>query len=446
MPDWMQWLAGLLLSGCVVSTSVFLVLAERSTDPESMKALTRPKTWHMKVFMTAVLVGWLTVIACGVHTVLSVVPIHWGDLAGIVSVMTALGSLVVLDHFEKLPQLRADHELLSATSAWEWKELTRTGRCTEARLQQLLAERQSEGKTPFEQQVAASNHVFASELKKREDRVESALLRQIEAAREQERVEAQKAADAEAKRAKAAAEAAAKAEKEAAELRRAESILSQCVRPLPALTDLDSLQGEAVLDLAKTQAAWQSFKSLVSDARTTLPDNTYRGLDRLVSGIKELSGVTLPTGMRLGIACSGTARDGFCDAVVHDIAGARPLYMHLEYEESTVGLTYAFFFAAALQRQWSWGHGFYDRDHMLIGEARTLANVVADAGAIPEQAAASWPPPGIRLKRVDGGFEVACLSFRPGSNIYDLSITVQNGRSSELRVRQVLNTGKGVLY
>jgi len=55
-----------------------------------------------------------------------------------------------------------------------------------------------------------------------------------------------------------------------------------------------------------------------------------------------------------------------------------------------------------------------------------------------------WPPPSVRVRKVDGGFVASCLSARPGLGLYDLSVSVVDGVASPVRVRDVFVWGGGV--
>jgi len=75
-----------------------------------------------------------------------------------------------------------------------------------------------------------------------------------------------------------------------------------------------------------------------------------------------------------------------------------------------------------------------------------LVAVVQDAGKREPTDDATWPPAGLRIKRLDDGFEVGCLASRPGRGLYDLSVPVRNGHAGPLEVRKLFVWGQGVFY
>lgn len=366
----------------------------------------------------------------------------WGDARLTISILGALATLPLAEHLEKLPRLCKDYAVLSGTVAWLEENLSRGPTPTDAELERILEQSRDTSKPLVERHALVYKHQMMLTLKIRDARVEAAVIARQENARALEAADAERARAAVLKAEQEAARQAAQIEKR----QRAEALVAQRVQPESLIESVDQVQLSGAVGQDKVMSLWNEFKASIVGAVPSGPDKSQAAAAQLPSLLTKLAGVALPSTVNPYIAYQGTPRDGYCDAVAVEASGGVPLYQRLQFEHSTSGLVNALFFAAVLPQKWSWGHGCYDRDAELILSADRLVAVVQDAGKREPTDDATWPPAGLRIKRLDDGFEVGCLASRPGRGLYDLSVPVRNGHAGPLEVRKLFVWGQGVFY
>lgn len=433
---------GLALALAVVAAGVFLARSLLSKDPAAFASSIKTDSWRGRAYLGAVLVGTFAVISMGVNSVLHLVLHPWPELSWTIAGFTGLGALALLSQLERLPRVRRDYEVLSEAGAWERAQLRFTSTPSDETIAGFLAGSQDATKTSVERGVLATKHGFAVALQDRDERLEAAVLRRLERAREEQVAEEERTR---VEAAKALREAASRAAaQDLAE--RTNALVDSRVDPWPFVQSLEQVEATGVIDQAALMDLWAKFKRLVVEVAPTSPDAADASAARLASNLPGLSYVRLPSEVRVALVYNGNPRDGFCDVVASEADGTAPLYQRLHFEHALGGLANALFFAAALPRKWSWGHGFHDRDAELIIDGARLKSIVQEAGGKQPPDDAHWPPPGVRLRRLDNGFAVACLAARPGRGLYDLSIEVRDGKASPLKARDVFIWGQGVFY
>jgi len=438
MGETLRLLFGLVLAAGVAVTGHFLVTALRSRNPDTFTGERNWQSWQSKLYLALGAVGWVAVIAFGLHGILKLLMPAWGDARLTISVLAALTTLPLAEHLDRLPRLRKDYSVLSDTVHWLEENLGRIPTPTAAELERILEQSRDTSKPVVERHALTYRHQMLFALKARDARVKAAVIARQEHARVLEAVEAE--------RARAAAS---KTEQEAAQLeqlRHAEALVAQRVRPEPLIESVDQAQPSGAVSQGTVLTLWKEFKTWMVDVAPPSPDKSPAAAAQLPSLLTKLVGVARPSTVNPSIVYQGTPRDGYCDAVAVEGPGVVPLYQRLQYEHSISGLVNALLFAAVLPQKWSWGHGCYDRDAELIVNADRLAAVVQEAGKKVPTDDSPWPPPGIRIKRLHDGFEVACLASRPGRGLYDLSVAVRSGHAGPLDVRELFVWGQGVFY
>ena len=449
MGDALRVCFGLALTVAVIAVGVFFVRVMYEVNPEDPESTNRDKgpVWLSNLRMGLVAVGWFAVVSLGVYGVLALYLRHWDEFIWMVAGLAAFGTFPVLMKLAVLTRLQHDYDVLAQAGAWERKQLGYWTTPTEGAIEGLLEDSQDLRKSALERSVAATSHGFAAALRARDQRMEAAVLKRVA----QEHQERQ---DREAKVLEEAARAASAAAARAAELEDEQRLLQSLASRLEVwpVTDkhdqrLDETTKALALAPALVQELWRDFKARVADPVPTTPDEaseTARGLKGRLQG---LDGVLIPSAFEPVVLYSGNPLNGYCDPVVRDGDGALAMYKRLQYTETVPGLVSALFFAAALPRRWSWGHGYYDRDaELIISPDRLNSLLKYELRGEPLGGAERWPPPGVRLVRLDDGYAVACLAIRPGRGLYDVSLQIRNGMAGTLQVSDVFIWGQGVLY
>lgn len=428
---------GIALTCAAIATAIFVA---RGLLSEQLKLWggghAGDDTWLAKLHIGAVLLGWCAIVLFGVKGLLFWLPWSWDEGLFSLSGLAAIGSIPVLMHIERLPRIRRRLEVGSAVSTWLQEQLFHGNTPSVGTLEQLSNDVTDLTKTPVEQEIAAEKLAFAKALRERDERFEAQTVQRLK------RDQAEQAEQAERRRQED--EKLAANQRRAADLDRA---LKALVQPLPATSDPMSMNvgAEAVIDHELLLGNWTLFKQLIVSIRPRSETGVIAAQKQLEAILVRLPGAELPSGVAVEILFSGHERDGFCDAVGIVEGNRKPLGEVLVYEDSLQGLLLAFFFGAALQRQWSWGHGFYDRDHGLIVTEDELKNALEEA-RLPKQGEATWPPTGIRVRRLPDAYVLSCLSTRPGRGIFELSVKVSQGNASPLLVRDIYVWGAGVYY
>lgn len=428
---------GAALVCAAVTTAIFVARALLSREQTLLGGeRARDETWLTKVNTGAVFVGWFAIVQFGVQGLLFWLPRSWEEGIFSLALFAALGSIYLLLQIERLPRMRREIEVEATVSTWVLKELRNLNTPPSATVERLKYEAADTTKTAIEREIAATKSVFADALKKRDEQLEAQILQRMqrEHAAEFEQVKL----DRQEKETQAAKQC---------RMAYLDSSLKALVQQLPTTSDPMAMEhgAEAVVDFELQMGSWTLFKDIVVSTLPSSEVDAAASQQHLEANLLKLPGVNLPSGVRVAISFSGSERDGFCDAVAFSSGNQKPLGEVLRYDDSLQGILAAFFFAAALQRKWSWGHGRYDRDHVLLATEDEIKDALGDAD-LPQQANATWPPAGVRVLRLHDGYVLSCLSTRPGGGLFDLSIEVHRGSASPLRVREVLKSSRRVLY
>ena len=423
----------------VATTAAFLW---RCVMSKTMKPLLSARYDGMpraeKAHAAAVLLGWIAFVVAGILGLLRLLPMLSSDVRWGVAVVGALLSIGALPSFDALPGLRRqaleDGQLL----AWLESLPNNSTERLQWEVDQLATASRDFGRPLPERFLAERKHQFAARLVRRYETIEASVLER------QRRENAEQVAQAQRQRQEAEKHAA--AQKQAAEIA---AFVAARVQALDSVVDVSSVaEGqEALLADAPTTQIWELLKSKVTAAQPASESEVENAQARLTENLATLQDVVAPEGCRVLIRMQGNERDGHCDAFAVANGMEAPLAQVLRYRSTNAGLVTAFFLQAALMRQWSWGHGMYDRDHQLIVTLEHLRNVLAEApGKARASAQGAWPPPGVRARGLANGFRVCCLSVRPGRGVFDLSVDVLDDVASDLQIRDVFVWGQGVFY
>lgn len=449
MSQELRTLIGVTLTVAVIATGIFLARALLSKDPETLdrEGLSAFDRASNRVRIGFVLVGWLAVVTFGIHGVLNLYFGNFRDAAVSVAGFAAFGTIPVLVAIANLPKLKKDLAFWSATGVWERKQLQSGITPSVGEIENLLAESRDLAKSAHEREIAASKHGFASALRARDELIEAAIVYRL--ARE-EQARRDKVAEEYAAAAKAEAEAA----KQAAKKDQWQKLNVMIADKIERLALLDSRQErphetltQVVLAHRLSQELWAEFKQHIAEPVPTTPEDAVRTAEALKTRIANLEGVSIPSGFEPIAVFDGNARDGCCNLMMRRDDSAITAYRSLFFSESVPGLVAALFFAAALPHHWSWGHGLYGRDAELVltlDQLKWILNHEVQGKSLG--GAAKWPPPGLRLSRIEGGYEVACLAGKPGRGLFDLSLIVRDGQATELQTHEVFVWGQGVYY
>jgi hypothetical protein len=422
--------AALVCAG--VTTAIFVARALHSQHQNLWGSGRADETWLSKVHVGTVLVGWCAIVLFGVQGMLFWLPRSWDEGLFIVAGMAAMGSIPLLMQIERLPRMRRKIEVESAVTTWMREQLKYPNTPSPSQLERLANDAADATKTAAEQEIAATKHVFAKSLKERDERLEAQAVQRLQ------REQAAQVEQAERRR---------REDEEQAANQHLDKALKALVKHLPTTSDSMAMEKgeEAVVDHAVLIASWTLFKELIVSTQPSSQAEVTAAEHRLGANLAKLPGVELPAGAQVSILFSGSERDGYCDVVAVVPGDRKPLGEIIRYDDSLRGLLAAFFFAAALQRNWSWGHGCYDRDYGLLVTEDEVKAVVRDF-RLPKRGEATWPPAGIRVRRLPDAYVLSCLSTRPGMGLFDLSVEVNRGSASPLLVRDIYEWGRGVLY
>lgn len=434
----------LVLTGAAITTVIFFAQTMRSKEPVSIGLYeNRVHTLGSLIYLTLVVIGGMAIVGVGVYGLLTWLPRSLDEFRAGLAGWAAILSSVGLTHLEKASFDRQQLAVERGAQLWIANHMGNFDARSDRVIEQLEEESRVQNKTDTEYLIARQTLILAKEIKERDERKEA---QRIE--REQDKCERQvrQVTEDAAQKAAKAAEAAQKAAKEARAME-VRAALSQLVRTSPTVQDVNALHEdeEAVLDGDLIAVSWHRFKDFA--ARALQP----QAEGQLALLLQELSGVTLIHGVETQIQEGLKYGDRYCDAYAIFDGEQLPLREGVRFTETAEGLLNAFFLSACLPGQWSWGHGFYDRDHELIARGVSgLDCLLTDTpfattrqeGTFVEK----WPPAGVRIVRRRDTFEVACLAFRAGRGISDLSINVTGGKASALREREVYIWGGGVYY
>lgn len=434
----------LILTCAAVAAAVFITRAIWSEKPVLLGlGRERVSTLGGRIHLIAVVVGWSAIVAVGVHGLLVWLPNGENDYLRLaLALIAASSSIYILAQLENAAILRQDLVVARAAMGWASKYLRSFGTPSVVEIQRLEEESRDPTKTDTEQRIAATILGRAKDLKERDERMEAQVIHRLQ--REQEE-KAAKAAELDRKTRIAEEKVSQQAAKDARALA-VETALGQQVRTSLTLRDIDGIydQCEVILDNDLVLASWIRFKGFA--ARALLPQS--EGKIGLL--LQELPGVALIDGVEILIHEGSKYGDRYCDAYAIVSGEQLPLRKGIVFEESSEAILNAFFLSAGLPGQWSWGHGFYDRDHELVTSLSMLHGLLLDSPfATPQQVLAldaKWPPTGVRIYRDGNTLEVACLAFRPGLGISDLSMSVTGGKASSLREQTIFIWGQGILY
>jgi len=100
-----------------------------------------------------------------------------------------------------------------------------------------------------------------------------------------------------------------------------------------------------------------------------------------------------------------------------------------------------------LPTAWAWNHGLYNRDHKLVATQAHLTRFLASTD-FPRQLKAGepWPAPGIRVRKCQDRYEIACMAARMTRGLLDLEMAVGDGKATSLRVRKIYVSGHRTFY
>jgi hypothetical protein len=446
MEDTLKAALGVTLTLTVIATGIFLARALLSKNPSTFDRTESSAFGRTlcTVRVSLVLVGWFSVVVLGVNSVLALYLGRWGEAPWTLASLLAFSTLPVLIALTNLPRLRHDLAVLTQAGVWERKQLQSLTPPSPEELERLLAESQDPTKSALERQVAATKHGFGSALRARDAQLEAALLSRLEReARAREERERDTAA-------KAAVEAAAR-QAEQERVQRIDQMLEARFESLPTLDSRqmipDEIPPSVVLTIQLTKELWGEFRRHVAEPVPTTAEAAVEAARAFKARVADMEGVLIAAGCEPAAVYSGNPRDGYCDLMMrHTNGSASAAYRGLLFAETVPGLTSALFFAAALPRHWSWGHGLYDRDAELIISLDSLKALLGheSRGATPG-GDELWPPPGVRLHRIgNDGYEIACLAYRPGRGLMDISVRVRDGQAEAMQQRDVFIWGQGI--
>ena len=427
---------GVLLSLCVLAAALFVADALTSDggftfglDHGRDSTARRIGAYFRFV---GLLVGIASVIGSGVWGVLAWMPDSWHEARFGIAGLAAMSALPITLALQELPRMRRTLAVNSAAIDWLLQQFRYGQTPTVDQIEKIAADTELRHNTVKERAIALAKLDFARALKSRDEKFESQILQRWERKRvEDEAEEARRTAD-------------------KVRFERLCAVLAKNVRPLRQIEAFLELREdeEVSLGIKQTISLWQLFKELVVSARPASIQDLPHARQQLAANIGKLAGVTLRDGAHLDIVFHGNERDGHCDAISVENGEELSLFSALQFEESVEGLLHAFFFGVALQRKWSWGHGLYGRDYTLLATGEELrARFIGDYLSLPVESEGEWPPPGIRLRRLDASsHEIACLVASPNGDIYDMTVKVVRGSAGALHSRTVHTSGRWVLY
>jgi len=217
------------------------------------------------------------------------------------------------------------------------------------------------------------------------------------------------------------------------------------VLPLPIIKTMDDLlqDQEALLEMSVLKQKWQPLKDF---AKKTL-EQTHSDCD-LKFLLHSVCGIKVKDDVSIVLEFQGNERDGYCEAFAVKDEERLPLSEGLIFESSLDGVIAALFIQVALPRYWAWGHGLYDRDHVLVMTFESAVEILeASHTQLDKQGLHNLTSvPGIRLSRTNSAIKVACLIYLPGKGFSDIAVTIDDGRLLSTDECILYHWGRGVLY
>lgn len=433
------WLS---LTIAVATLGIFIATTMLSSEPVSL-GLTRDskKGIGARVYLVLVIVGWLAVVAVGVHGLLAWLP-RGDEVRWSFGLFAAFCSLPVLFHLERVTFMRQDLNVQSVALTWIIEKLRYGDTPSDALLGELSNESNDPRNSSTAQQIASLKRTLAVELTQHNERV--AMRRERERLMEQQERERKQVA-AEAKRRQDERAAITKAEQEA---RAAEvsAVLARLTRPTSTAKTPEDLRdgSESLIDWGVVEPNWLRFRAFTQKA---LEPTSSGFLAVLLGG---LPGVEVRKGAEIVLRFEGTERDGYCDAIATVEGTSLPLLDVLRFDPTFDGLLSALFIGTALTSRWSWGHGCYGRDDGLVAGVEGLTRVLTDSpfsqATMKDVADSTWPPAGIRASRVHDGLRASALVINPSTGVLDKAIEVIGGGAKFVDYRVVYSNPRNVLY
>ncbi len=433
------WLS---LTVAVGTLGIFLATTMLSSEPVSLGLVRdRKKGVSALVYLALVVVGWLALVASGVHGLLAWLP-RGDEVRWSFSLFAAFCSLPILFHLERVTFVRQDLNVQSAALTWIIERLRYGDTPSAALLDELSNESNDPRNSGTAQQIASLKRTIALELTQRDERMamrweRERLMEQQERERKQVVDEAKRRQDEQAAITKATQEA------RAAEV---SAVLARLTHPTSTVKTLEDLREgrESLIDRAVVEVNWLRFRAFTKKA---LEPTSSEALAVLVGG---LPGVEVRRDAELVLRFHGTERDGYCDAIATVEGKSLPLLDALRFDPTFDGLLSALFIGKALASRWAWGHGCYGRDDGLVAGTEGLKQLLTDSpfsqATMKDVADSTWPPAGIRASRVGDGLRAASLVTNPSTGVWDSAIEVIGGRAKFVDGRVVYSNPRNVLY